>query len=283
MRIGRPSKRRDPRPSRTASIPGRDWLSKLVGWLVAGLGEVLKLGREMLVIPAQIWMLAAELAGGVVLRAWRVALLPALLLGWRALVSLFGFAERALTPARAVAAVAVAAAIGLAASQWLDLRSISIGSDAYSGVEAIAPPPEIAVEGTGDAHSWVMVPIAGAAILIVALALAGRAAVARLLVLPGAAAVAIALIVDAPKGLDEGPAALAYQGARANLLEGFWVEVATGAVLIACGLLLPRYLRAPAAGRSAESSAGGPGAAARLRRGLSRLPRLAGRPRGSSA
>jgi hypothetical protein len=33
--------------------------------------ELGKLGREMLVIPAQLWMLLAELAGTVALVAWR--------------------------------------------------------------------------------------------------------------------------------------------------------------------------------------------------------------------
>ena len=55
--------------------------------------------------------------------------------------------------------------------------------------------------------------------------------------------IAIALIIDLPKGLDEGAAAIAYDGAEASLLEGFWLQIATGAVLIASGLLLPRYLR----------------------------------------
>ena len=52
-----------------------------------------------------------------------------------------------------------------------------------------------------------------------------------------------ASLVDAPKGLDEGEAALAYEGAEASLLGGFWVQIVAGAVLIACGLLLPLYLR----------------------------------------
>ena len=33
--------------------------------------ELLKLVREMLVIPAQLWLAAAEIAGAVVLAAWR--------------------------------------------------------------------------------------------------------------------------------------------------------------------------------------------------------------------
>ena len=73
-------------------------------------------------------------------------------------------AERHLTPARAVAAVAMVACAALAASQWLDYRSVSVGIDAYAGeVGAIAPPPEVESEIAGNAHAWVMVPLAVAA------------------------------------------------------------------------------------------------------------------------
>ena len=52
------------------------------------------------------------------------------------------FGERHVTPARAVAAVGLVAIGALAASQWLDYRSVSVGTDAYSGaVGAVAPPP----------------------------------------------------------------------------------------------------------------------------------------------
>ena len=81
------------------------------------------------------------------------------------------------------------------------------------------------------------------------LALTGRRRAAFALVPVGIAAVAISLAVDAPKGLDEGAAAIAYEGATATLLKGFWMQIATGTVLIACGLMLP-LLPAPGAGRS---------------------------------
>jgi hypothetical protein len=109
-----------------------------------------------------------------------------------------------------------------------------------------------------------MVPLAGAALAVLALALTGRPRAARLLIAVGLAAIAISVAVDAPKGLDEGEAAIAYQGAEARLLEGFWVQIAAGAVLIAGGLLLPRYLRpAPAASRTAATADGSPGGARR--------------------
>ena len=42
----------------------------------------MKLGREMLVIPAQLWLAGAEIAGDFVLRVWRRALRPALVALW---------------------------------------------------------------------------------------------------------------------------------------------------------------------------------------------------------
>ncbi len=166
----------------------------------------------------------------------------------------FRLAERHVTPARAVAAVGLVAAGALAASQWLDYHSVSVGIDAYAGeVGAVAPAPEVESEIAGNAHAWVMVPIAAAALVVVAVALAGRRQVAVLLVPIGVAVIAISLIVDAPKGLDEGAATLTYEGASASLLEGFWVQIAAAVVLIACGFLLPRYLR-PASARAIEAA-----------------------------
>jgi hypothetical protein len=75
----------------------------------------------------------------------------------------------------------------------------------------------------------------------------------------------ISVAVDARKGLDEGNAALTYEGAAAHLLEGFWLQIAAGAVLIAGGLLLPRYLRpAPAASSAGTTADRGLGRARRL-------------------
>ena len=50
-----------------------------------------------------------------------------------------------------------------------------------------------------------------------------------------------------------------------SLLEGFWLQIAAGSVLIAGGLLLPRYLRPAPAASSAETTAD---------RGLGRARRL---------
>jgi hypothetical protein len=213
--------------------------------------ELVKLVREMLVIPAQLWMALAELAGAATLAVWRRAVRPALVATLRLARAIIRVAERHVTPARAVAVVALATLAALAASQWLDYRTISVGTGAYSGdVGAVAPAPEIDTATAGSAHAWVMLPLAAAGIAALAFAVARRPGAARLLVIVGVAAIAISLIVDAPKGLDEGTTAVAYEGAKARLLEGFWLQIVTGGVLIACGLMLPRYLRpAPAASR----------------------------------
>jgi hypothetical protein len=165
--------------------------------------------------------------------------------GLRAILAL---ARRELTPVRLLVAVTSCAIVALAASQWLDYRGISVGTGDYRAVELVAPAPEVDRQRAGDAHGWVMLPIAAACLAVVAIAVRGRWRLARLLVPLGVAVIAIAVFADAPSGLDEGTAALAYEGAEASLLEGFWAQLVAGGVIAACGLLLPLYLR-PAQGR----------------------------------
>lgn len=241
-------------------------MRRLGGRLGAALLEVLKLVREMLVIPAQLWLALAELLGFAVLAAWRRALLPAALAVLAAVRAVYRFALRRIRPVHGVAAVTAVAIIALAASQWADYRGVVVGTGGYSpSLEVVAPAPEVARERTGEAHSWVMVPLAAVALAVTALALRGRRRLARLLAPIGVAVIVIAVLVDRPKGLDEGSAAIAYQGAEARLLEGFSLQIAAGAVLIACGLLLPRYIGVEDSppGEAAETPAHR--AAARLR------------------
>ena len=199
------------------------------------------------------WIALAEWIGVRVLAAWRRALRPLLAAVIALAVASYRFGLRHVTPARAVAVVGIVALAALVASQWLDYRVLRVGTEGYAGsVELVTPAPELDRARTGDAHGWLMLPLAACGLAAVGLALAGRPRVGRLLVPIGGAVIAVALLVDAPKGLDEGEAATAYEGARATLLEGFWLELTTGAVLIVCGMLLPRYLRPAPAG------AGGP-------------------------
>jgi hypothetical protein len=225
---------------------------------VAGAGstsaELLRVTREMLVIPGQIWLAIAEVGGVAVLAAWRVVV-------WIGLAA-YGLAGAALRwaqahvrPAYGVIAVCVAAAAALVGSQFVDYRGVSVGAPAYTEVETVAPAPQVDRESTGSAHSWAAIPVAIAALAATAVAARGRWRAARLLVPLGLAVVAISLAVDAPKGLDEGGATVAYMGVEAVLLEGFWAQLIAGAILACCGLLLASHLRL-ASDRAARRPAG---------------------------
>jgi hypothetical protein len=244
----RPRRAVERRPDRRPRNPAQDPLAKLINGVVAVLSELYKLVREMLVIPIQLWMLIAEAAGAAVLAVWRLVR-PLLVAALRLLGKVERLAERWLTPKRAVIGVSVAVLIVLAVSQWSDYREISVGNFAYSGgVQDVAPAPDVATDRAGDAHAWVMIPLAVVGLALIGAALAGRWRAGRLLAGLGVAVIAISLLVDMPKGLDEGTAAVAYEGAKASLLEGFWLQIACGAALIFCGLLLSAYSRPETAG-----------------------------------
>ena len=55
--------------------------------------------------------------------------------------------------------------------------------------------------------------------------------------------IVVSLLIDIPAGLDEGEAALGFEGAEAMLVEGFWVQLASSVVLVVTGPLLGRYVR----------------------------------------
>lgn len=240
MKPKRRSTKPDDGPREAPSKPSRDGPSPLV----AGLAEILAIGREMLAIPAAMALGLAERIGLLVLAAWRFArplLLAALAIARRGLA----VAERAVTPARAVAGIAIAAAILLAVSQFVDYREVRAGVPAYAEVESIAPPPQISgsAETAGSAHAFLPLAAAIATVVIVALAMLGRWRLARVLVFLGAAVVLISLAIDVPKGLDEGSRAIEFEGAEARLLGAFWVQILCGFVIALCGPLLARALR----------------------------------------
>jgi hypothetical protein len=180
--------------------------------------------------------------------------------------------SRLLTPTRALAIVVAGAAVLLALSQYADYRTVAIGNDAYSGVQSLAPAPETGRLPTGDAHSYVFVPVAIACLLLLAVATIGRRwRACRLITLAGIAAVLVALIVDRPAGLDPGDAAIAFQGVHATLIGGFYAQIAAGILLIGSSTLLARELRLAAAGAGARSrSRGDEPAAKRSRRRVAR-------------
>ncbi len=156
-------------------------------------------------------------------------------------------ASRQVTPARALAVVVAGAAILLALSQFADYRSISVGTDAYAEVETVAPAPETERDETGSAHSYLMVPLAIAALGLLGVAVARRRwRLCRAIAAIGAVAVLVSLLIDRPAGLDLGDLEQAFDGVRATLLGGFYAQLFAGALLVASSLLLGRELR-PAA------------------------------------
>lgn len=241
---------------RAAKTDVKDGARKVAGPLAAGGAEMLAIGREMLRIPAGLWMRAAERLGlGIlaILRFLRPIALAALAYARRAI----DFLAREITPARAIAAVALAASILLAVTQFLDYRDVRAGVSAYADVELVAPPPTVdgSTETAGSAHLFVLLAAAIAAGVIVVLSMLGRWRLARLLFPIGLAAVAVAVFIDAPAGLDEGEFAIQFQGAEARLLGVFWVEVAAAAVIACCGPLLAVALRPNRARRAAAAKA----------------------------
>ena len=252
MRLRKPRSK----PSRRADSGGS---APLAGTARGVAAELLAIAREMLRIPAGLYMRAAEYAGAATLRAWRFAW-PFLKALWRQAVRVFRVAEREVTPLRAALGVAAVTALALALSQFADYRSIAIGTTDYVGVDQIAPPPEAPGETTsaGSSHAWLGLPLALAALVAVAACARGNRRAAWWLAPIGLVTIAISLIVDAPKGLDEGDAAVAYQGAEASLLGGFWVQLACGVLLVALAPLIAGLMR----------SGEGSGAFASLRRRL---------------
>jgi hypothetical protein len=244
---------------RTIKAVGR-LLSPLVRGLGSVLGEGLGIAREMLVIPLQLWLAIAEPLGAAVFFVWERLVMPVGVMVVELARRALAWAEDEITPAHAAIAVALAATVALAASQFFDYREVSAGTPAYSDVQSIAPAPPVDSDNTGTAHAWVMLPIAALALAVIVLATRGRWQLARLLVPLGLVVIAVAILVDVPAGLDEGSAATEYQGAEATLLEGFWAQVAAGATLILCGPLLAAHLRSRTAGASrvrARASRGG--------------------------
>jgi hypothetical protein len=152
-------------------------------------------------------------------------------------------AEPVVTPSRAVAAVVLSAALLLGVSQFVDYRGVGIGVPLYEGIEAVAPPPQTDRQPAGSAHSYILLPVAVLALGAMAFALRGRWQLGRAISLLGVVGIVVSLLIDIPAGLDEGEAALGFEGAEAMLVEGFWVQLASSAVLVVTGLLLGSYVR----------------------------------------
>ena len=229
--------------------------------------ELLGIARELIRIPAALYMRVAEKLGGWVLAAW-LRVWPYLLALWRLAGRGLAWAERVATPARVTVAVALLTALALAGSQWADLSAISVGTDAYKGLENVAPAPEVSEKTVGSAHLWLGIPLAIVAALLIVGSARGRPGLARLLVPVGIAVVAISLLVDRPEGLDEGREALEYESVTAELLPGFWAQLVSGVVLILLAAVLARVLQPDRTTRRPAGEGSG-----RSKGGLLRRPR----------
>jgi hypothetical protein len=189
--------------------------------------------------------------GQVVIRAVGGVLMSAALL-------LIEATRRHVTPRSTVAFVGVCAAIGLGVSQFFDYHGVAVDAPDYAGqIGAIAPVPITDRHTAGSAHLWVLLPVAAIGALLMVAAYRGRPRLAAGVAVCGVIGLAVAIGIDLPQGLEVGRPGLAFTGTQAKLLEGFWAEVASSAVLILCGGLLAYYSRGVMRERRRRSRRGG--------------------------
>ena len=246
---------------RPVEAAGRTVLAPVAPYVSAGLFAVL---RGVAAVPRA--LLDAFL--------WAYGkLVAALTAAWR-------WAEREVTPARTFAVVGGAAAIALGVSQFVDYRGIAVGADQYAGeVGTVADVPRVEVKTAGEAHAYVLVPLALAALVLVWLTLRGRPRLGWALAAIGGIGLVVTLAIDMPKGLDAGTLGDAYAGTEAQLLAGFWAQLIASAALAVSGIALSRTVRP-----RGEAAAGDRrGAAARPGGGSGKRRARSARPFGSGA
>jgi hypothetical protein len=184
-------------------------------------------------------------------------------------------ASAVITPERAICAVILASATCLVASQFVTYSSVEVGQPAYAGLPA-ASPPKVGGESAGEAHAYVLIPLALLAAIVAAIALrTGRRGLGRIVFGLGLVSVAVVLLVDLPAGLDAGAQSSRFAGATAVLEEGFYAQLAASAGLLIGSLLYyarPCRIRINLSGRVAS-------ARRRRRRRRDSSPRKAARRR----
>lgn len=229
-------------------------------------GRPAAIGSQALALLGSILAIAIELLvglGALLAAAVAAASGPASRIG-RKSAELLARSSEALTPRRGLLVATIGCAVLLGLSQFADYRGVAIGVDNYSGLETVAPAPELDRAEAGSAHGYALVPAALLAIaIVVGAARTGRWRLCRLAVLIGLAAIAVAVLIDRPTGLDEGALTRDFTGVQADLLEGFWVQIAAGAGLAITAVLLGTEIR-----RAAPSPA-----SSKRTRGAGRPPR----------
>jgi hypothetical protein len=157
-------------------------------------------------------------------------------------------------PAGTVAFVAAAAAVALGVSQFFDYSWVEVSASLYAGeVGTTAPVPLTALERAGDAHLWLLLPVAVAALVLIVQTYRGNWRLGRIVGALGFFAVLVSLAIDLPQGLDAGQAGVSFSDTRAVVIEGFWAQLSAAVALVFCGPLLGAYVRrALPAGRAGE-------------------------------
>jgi hypothetical protein len=185
-------------------------------------------------------------------------------LAWveRRLLRLAAWTRRAAARVRAVLTLQRAICLGilisagfLLAAQFLDYRAVEIGQPGYAGLPA-AEPPTVGTETAGEAHSYLLIPVALLAgfLAIAVLRNERRRGLGRVVFALGLLSLAVVLLVDLPAGTDVGSEATRFSGARAVLYDAFYIEVAAAVGLILGGAILSRA-RKPRLARTQRRSA----------------------------
>jgi hypothetical protein len=169
-------------------------------------------------------------------------------LAWieRRLLSLAAWAKRltarvraVLTPQRLICLVILVSAGFLIAVQFADYRAVEIGQPGYAGLPA-AKPPTVGARTAGEAHSYLLIPVALLAgfLAIAVLRNERRRRLGRIVFALGLLSLAVILLVDLPSGTDVGAQASRFSGARAVLYDPFYIEIAAAVGLMLGGALL---------------------------------------------
>jgi hypothetical protein len=168
-------------------------------------------------------------------------------------------ASAVLSPQRAICLTILACAALLIVTQFVDYRAVEIGQQGYAGLPA-AKAPTVGTETAGEAHAYLLVPLAVLAgfLALAALRNERRRGLGRIVFALGALALAVILLVDLPAGLDASAEAARFSGAEAVLYDGFYAEIAAAAGLMLGGALLsrarkPSLARAQGGRRSART------------------------------
>ena len=211
--------------------------------LARGLLFVVQLFAALIALVLEIGQIVVRWAGGMLMNAALIVVEAT---------------RRHVNPRSTVAFVGVCAAVGLGVSQFFDYHGVAVDAPDYAGeIGSIAAVPITDRQTAGSAHVWVLLPLAALAAVLMIAAYRGRPRLAGAVVVCGVVGLAVAIAVDLPQGLEVGRPGLAFTGTEAKLLEGFWAEVASSAVLILCGGLLAHYSRGVSRERRRRGRSGG--------------------------